>query len=280
MVWKVSINILYDILYSTAGITLYSVIIFTGYRKSYKEHKKVVEFLKNLKEVLKEIKSVISKEEAAMLDKEPHKNSRSSEYLEEVEHRLFGHKKEFVNTLSLTDLLTKTATDEDYDKLIGMLTKLARETYAQYKFQIFKSSDETTTPNLIQIVSAASEAPELHKEIFATAMNCGIDYSELVKRFAAHVAAGNVIDIGDDVVVITNDGTHVAPTGVSQINSGLEGSDITFIISFIKKENLEAFNAKNLKNQMEQSDTPVEAPQTPEQGTTNAWKQSDTLGKS
>lgn len=263
-------NILHDILYSTAGITLYSVIIFTGYRKSYKEHKKVIEFLKNLKEVLKEIKSVISKEEAAMLDKEYHKNSRSSEYLEEVEHRLFGHKKELVNNLSLTDLLTKTATDEDYDKLIDMLTKLARETYAQYKFQIFKSSDETTTPNLIQIVSAASEAPELHKEIFATAINCGIDYSELVKRFAAHVAAGNVIDIGDDVVVITNDGTHVAPTGVSQINSGLEGSDITFIISFIKKENLEAFNAKNLKNQTEQPGTPVEAPQTPEQETTNA----------
>lgn len=266
-VWKVNINILYDILYSTAGITLYSVIIFIGYRKSYKEHKKVVEFLKNLKEVLKEIKSVISKEEVAM---EHHKNSRSSEHLEEVEHRLFGHKKELVNNLSLTDLLTKTATDEDYDKLIDMLTKLVRETYAQYKFQIFKSPDETTTPNLIQIVSAASEAPELHKEIFATAMNCGIDYSELVKRFAAHVAAGNVIDIGDDVVVITNDGTHVAPTGVSQINSGLEGSDITFIISFIKKENLEAFNAKNLKNQMEQPDTSVDAPQTPEQGTTNA----------
>lgn len=266
-VWKVNTNILHDILYSTAGITLYSAIIFTGYRKSYKEHKKVIEFLKNLKEVLKEIKSVISKEEVAM---EHHKNTRSSEYLEGVEPMFFGHKKEFVNSLSLTDLLTKTATDEDYDKLIDMLTKLARETYAQYKFQIFKSPDETTTTNFIQIVSAASEAPELHKEIFATAMNCGIDYSELVQRFAAHVAAGNVIDIGDDVVVITNDGTHVAPTGVSQINSGLEGSDITFIISFIKKENLEAFNAKNLKNQMEQPDTPVDAPQAPEQGTTNA----------
>jgi len=263
----VNTNILHDILYSTAGITLYSAIIFTGYRKSYKEHKKVIEFLKNLKEVLKEIKSVISKEEVAM---EHHKNTRSSEYLEGVEPMFFGHKKEFVNSLSLTDLLTKTATDEDYDKLIDMLTKLARETYAQYKFQIFKSPDETTTTNFIQIVSAASEAPELHKEIFATAMNCGIDYSELVQRFAAHVAAGNVIDIGDDVVVITNDGTHVAPTGVSQINSGLEGSDITFIISFINKENLEAFNAKNLKNQMEQPDTPVDAPQAPEQGTTNA----------
>lgn len=261
-------SLFYDIMYSIAGATVYSAIIYTGYRSSVKSHKRVSLYLLNLKEVFEEVKHIITKEENIM-DKGSYKNTRASEmqYKEEKEGEVqlmfFGHKKEVINTLSLSNLLTNKPTDADYDEIIELLTTLAQSTYAQYDFLIFKSPDETKDTNLIQIVSAAADNPELHQQLFAKAMNTNIDYNELVKRFAAHIAEGNVIDIGDDVEVITNDGSAVSPTGVSQINNGLKGGDIAFIISFIKKENLDAFNENHLpKSPMQAPDVPVaETPQ-------------------
>lgn len=235
-------SLLYGSVFCIVGVTVYSAIIYVGYRKSAKEHLRVNLYFLNLKEVIEDIKRVITKEENGMLDK----NARSSEHQAVEPMMFFGHKREIVNELTLTDLLTIKPTDADYDEIVGLLTTLCQSTYAQYKFLIIKSTDETEETHFLQIVSPAAENPELHKEIFAKALNTGVDYVELVKRFAAHVAAGNVVDLGEDVVVITNDGTKMIPTGVSQINSGLEGGEITFNISFIKKENLDAFNEKHV----------------------------------
>ena len=68
----------------------------------------------------------------------------------------------------------------------------------------------------------------------------------LQHKFAAKVAEGAVVNLGKDVVVITDDGTPQLPTGVSPINSGLEGGEISFIISFIKMENLEGWTENNM----------------------------------
>lgn len=275
-------EIIQDILYSTLGAAVYSAIIYIGYRKSVRDHRRDFLFLFNLKEVIEEIKHVINKEEKEV-DKGNYKNARSSEYMapkgldKAVTESLFH--KEPINELTLSGLLNNKPNDNDYTEIIGLLVELAQSTYAVYDFLIFKSPDETQDTNLLQIVSKAADNPQLHKRIFAKAMDTNIDYQELVKRFAAEVAAGNVIELGDDVVVITDDGTKAAPTGVSQINNGLKDGDIAFIISFIKKENLDAFNKNHLPQPAQEAPqapveapapTTPEAPQTPEQGTTNA----------
>ncbi|MCB5366984.1 hypothetical protein LIP24_10070 [Collinsella aerofaciens] len=242
--------IFYNFLYSIVCVLIYSAIIYLGYRRSVNEYKKANQYVLNLKEVLEDVKNIIFKEEGKMLDKGSYKNTRSSEYL-----RLDGvssNVKNYKNSLTLTDLITKKPSDEDYNELIELLTKLAKSTYEDYKFLIAKSSDETQQPNFLQIVSNSSEHPYLHREIFIKAVNSSVDMKELQKRFAEHVAAGNVIDLGEDVKVITDDGTNQLPTGVSPINSGLEGGEIVFIISFIKKENYEAFYNNHIANSEKQ----------------------------
>jgi hypothetical protein len=262
-------NLFYELVYSVAGVAVYSAIIYTGYRKSIRDHKRDHVFLSSLKEVVEELKHIIIKEEEPkMLDKGNYKNTRSHEMQQltgqtvSTESLKGLFKKEVLNELTLTDLITIQPTDADYEEIIGLLKVLAQSTYAQYKFLIIKSPDEVEMPHFLQMVAPASENPELHKEIFAKAMNTNMDYIELVKRFAAEVVAGNILDLGDDIVVIVNDGTSSFATGVSNINNGLEGAEITFNISFIKKENLDAFNEKHFPK-------PVEAPQAPAQDSTN-----------
>lgn len=247
---------------------MYSAIIYTGYKKAVRDHKRDHMFVFSLKEVVEELKHIITKEEETnMFEKDEHKKqSKEVKNLGDMAEttsffgRPFSFYKEKVNELTLSNLLNNKPTDADYDQIISVLKMLAQSTYAQYDFLIFKSPDEVENTNLLQIVSKAEDNPKLHKELFAKAMDSNIDYNELVKRFAAEVASGNVIELGDDVVVITNDGTNISPTGVSQINNGLKDGDIAFIISFIKKENLDAFNKKHLPQAPEQ-----EAPQAPAQ---------------
>lgn len=261
-----------DVLYSSIGAAVYSAIIYSGYRKSVRDHKRDFLFLFNLKGVIDEIKHVLIKEEKEM-DKGSYKNSRSSEWITEATpmeahtESFFSIRKEPVNELSLSDLLNNQPIDSDYTEIIELLKTLAQSTYAVYDFLVFKSPDETKDTNLLQIVSKAADNQSLHKEIFAKAMDTNIDYQELVKRFAAEVAAGNVIDLGEDIVVITDDGTKAAPTGVSQINNGLKDGDIAFIVSFIKKENLDAFNKNHLPQPV--AEAPVEAPPAPAQDSIN-----------
>jgi hypothetical protein len=202
-------------MFISGGIALYTVIVWLGVRQSIKEHKRAYGLVTILKEVIEEIKTIVTKEEIGV---------------------------ELVNKLTLSDLLTRKATNEEYREVVSLLSKLARDTYKEYKFLIAKSPDETDQPNFLQIISNSKERPEQHKEIFAKGLEYGIDMRELQKRFAAHVANNLVIDLGDDVTVITDDGTGQAPTGVSPINNGLEGGEICFIISFLKTENYEAWH--------------------------------------
>lgn len=237
-------------------MALYTLLLGVGYRHSIKEHKKATSFVFILKDVIEEIKHIIYKEEDEdMEEKGTNKNTGSLEPKKiELENgfAFIGNTAEWSepettkNTLTLTDLVTNKPTDADYAEIVGLLTKLAKVTYENYNFLIVKSTDEVEDTHFIQMVSSATENHRLHRDIFVKAINTNVDYKELVKRFAAHVAAGNVIHLGDDVVVITDDGTNMLPTGVSPINNGLEDSQITFNISFIKKENLDAFNKKHL----------------------------------
>lgn len=158
------------------------------------------------------------------------------------------------NKLTLTDILTRKPTESDYTFLVGLLTELAQNRYAEYKFLFAKSPDETEQPNFLQIISNWSEDPSLHRTIFEYAINKNIDMKVLQKKFADHVAAGNVISLGENAIVILDDNTGNPPTGVSPINSGLEGSEICFIISFIELENYEAW-AKNTFPQPEAEET-------------------------
>lgn len=154
------------------------------------------------------------------------------------------------NKLSLSGLLTQKPTNENYEEVMDILAEIARKTYEDYKFFIARSPDETTETNFIQIACPYGEMPDLHRKVFALAINYGLDMQELQSRFAQRIEENKVIDIGDEAVVILNDGTNIPPTGVSQINKGLEGGEITFIISFIQKANLEAY----LKNTFPEPD--------------------------
>jgi hypothetical protein len=237
----------YDIMFILGGITIYTVIVGLGFRQSVKEFKKAYSLVLTLKEVIEEIKTIVTKEENGMSEKEIKITGEkiagqgyicdSSKFVLESD--------EPKNSLTLSDLLTRKATNEEYREVVSLLSKLARDTYKEYKFLIAKSTDETQQPNFLQIISNSKEKPEQHKEIFAKGLEYGIDMRELQKRFAAHVANNLVIDLGDEVTVITDDGTGQAPTGVSPINNGLEGGEICFIISFLKTENFDEWHKNN-----------------------------------
>ncbi|AIW03430.1 hypothetical protein CPT_Moonbeam32 [Bacillus phage Moonbeam] len=158
------------------------------------------------------------------------------------------------NELTLTSMLTYTPNQGDYDKVLNLLVTLAKRRFDEYKFLLAKSSDETTDTNFLQIVSNWTEDPELHREIFKGAIDANLDMKELREQFAQLVAIGEVINLGDGVIVIVDDNTGNPPTGVSPINSGLEGGEIAFIISFIKEENYAAW-AKNTFPEEEETET-------------------------
>lgn len=162
-------------------------------------------------------------------------------------------KKEPKNQLTLSDLINRKPKREEYEEVVEYLVKLAKETYESYKFLIAKSSDETKEGHFLQLVSNYNENPKLHKKIFSKAMDYGVNMQILRKLFASKVAKGDVIDLGEDIVVITNDGELTPPTGVSPINSGLEGGEIAFIITFVRKENYEEWLKNNVHEGAEEA---------------------------
>jgi len=158
------------------------------------------------------------------------------------------------NKLTLTDILKREPQYKDYAAVLDLLVELAQKRFDEYKFLVAKSQDETTEANFLQIISNWSEDPELHSEIFKRAVDTNIDMQTLQKRFAQRVWTGQVIPLGDGVRVITDDNTGNLPTGVSPVNSGLEGGEICFIISFIQADNYDEWY-KNTFPQSEAEET-------------------------
>lgn len=153
---------------------------------------------------------------------------------------------EEINIMSLSDLINRKPTDEEYEEILGLIVELIRDTYADYKFMIAKAEKPTDT-NFLQIESRFEEAPEMHEKIFRKAIDYGIEMRVLQEKFAERVAAGGVIDLGEDVVVITDDGEYSLPTGISPINSGVEGGVIRAIITFIHKDHYDEWYKENME---------------------------------
>lgn len=202
-----------------------------------------------VEEVLSEVKHTIRREEIQMTNEKKNDELKADGefYLKtESSAKLYvpAYQVAPVNELTLTQLLTTEPTDEDYQTVVELLTDLFQKRYQEYKFLIAKSPDEIDRPHLLQVQSNFEEDPYLHKLIFAKCMNANLDMTELSKRFADYAVKGNVIDLGEDAVIIVDDGTGLAATGVSPINSGLEDSAITYILGFIKKSNWAAWHEK------------------------------------
>jgi len=217
----------------------YTLLLAFGFYMATRSAKKEVKLYKQtIENVVNELKDIITEEEInhMSLDKGRNKNTRSSESITGAPLNGFMYFGDEEKGLTLTDLLTRKPTEKEYAEIVDMLVELAKKTFKDYNFLIAKSSDETKEPHFLQLVSHSSEAPKLHKEIFKKSIDTGADREVILEKFADRVAAGEVIDLGDNVVVITDDNTGNPPTGVSPINSGLEGGEIAFIISFIKKD--------------------------------------------
>lgn len=204
---------------------VYTLILLLGVRSALKEKEDNEVYIKQIQSIVEEITLLIKNEEELNMNKE--ENTK-------VE-----------NELTLSDLLNQEPKEDDYDEIIDILTELAQKVYSEYKFLIAKSPNEKEQANFLQLVSNWAEEPETHKLVFSKAIDYNIDTPTLQKKFAEKVASGEVIDLGKDVVVITDDGTPQPPTGVSPINSGLEGGEIAFIISFIHKDNLDEWKKNN-----------------------------------
>lgn len=214
---------IYVIIYSVIIITIYTLVITLGIYKAYKSSKQNYSYLIELKTIVEEIKNIIKEEPIVM--------TRSYEE---------------INIMSLSDLINRKPTDEEYEEILGLIVELIRDTYADYKFMIAKAEKPTDT-NFLQIESRFEEAPEMHEKIFRKAIDYGIEMRVLQEKFAERVAAGGVIDLGEDVVVITDDGEYSLPTGISPINSGVEGGVIRAIITFIHKDHYDEWYKENME---------------------------------
>lgn len=234
-------NLMFAIL-GFAGIILYTLVLLLGYLKAIKRSREELEAEQNIlilvNEIFEDLKNTIEKGEENMTEKQ-------DKFVEEGTLEVDGRttlympavKPEIMNHMSLTDLVTNKAEDQHYDVVVELLTSLARKTYQNYKFFIAKSEDETKDYNFLQVVSKYEDDPYTHKLIFSKGVEHGLDNMELSRRFAEHAKNGNVLRLGDEVVILTEDGTGQSPTGVSPISNGLEGSEIAFIFGFIQKKN-------------------------------------------
>lgn len=215
------------------ALAIYTLVIVFGYKKSireYKEEKKYVAPIRDALNIINDIKKHIGSDE------------------------LMTEKKTIENKLSLTDLVTRKATITEYGEIVDLLTRLAKNRFNDYQFTYYPVSEDNEDKEtyFMQIVSNWHDDPELHKLIFAKGMDYGIDMKMLQKLFIEHVRAGHVIDLGKDIMVITDDGSNVSPTNVSPINSGLEGSEIAFIIAFLKKEKYKAWCENTFQDEDEE----------------------------
>lgn len=238
-----------------AGIILYTLVLFLGYLKAIKRSREELEAEQNIlilvNDIFEDLKNTIEKGEENMTEKQDKfvaegtlkVDGRTALYMPVI-------KPEIKNTLTLEQVVTRKPTDDNYAEVIGLLADLARKTYNDFKFFVAKSDDETKDYNFLQVVSKYEDDPYAHKLIFSKGIEYGIDMAELSKRFAEYAEEGNVLPLGDNTVVLTNDGTGQSPTGVSPITNGLEGSEIAFIFGFIQDENYDEWH----KNAFPQED--------------------------
>jgi hypothetical protein len=229
------------------GLGWYTLLLGIGITIAAIREKREREAYRKFASVLVgELKELLHEEEFTMENSRKHEEGKFS-----VQNGLLGYceAKEEPKELTLTDMLAAEPTDEDYDVALNILTRLAQRTYGDYKFYIAKSQDEPKQAHFLQMSSYFEENADLHKALFKKAIDTNIDQLELSKRFAQRVADGTVLPLGDDVAVIIVDGTNQLTTGVSAVNSGLEGSEIRFNVSFLQKKNLEEWEANNLKKE-------------------------------
>lgn len=245
-----------------AGIILYTLVLFLGYLKAIKRSREELEAEQNIlilvNDIFEDLKNTIEKGEENMtkhdtIEKRKPFEAEGELYIDGKSHGGFLMpviKPEIKNTLTLEQVVTRKPTDDNYAEVIGLLADLARKTYNDFKFFVAKSDDETKDYNFLQVVSKYEDDPYAHKLIFSKGIEYGIDMAELSKRFAEYAEEGNVLPLGDNTVVLTNDGTGQSPTGVSPITNGLEGSEIAFIFGFIQDENYDEWH----KNAFPQED--------------------------
>ncbi|QFP93392.1 UNVERIFIED_ORG: hypothetical protein Xoosp15_127 [Xanthomonas phage Xoo-sp15] len=246
------------------GVLLYTVILVVGYIKAMERVQAEVETEQNIrilvKDIFEELKNTIERGEDNMTEKNmiEKREPFEAEGIFNVDGKSFGGflmpkiKPEITNNLTLEDLVTRKPTDDNYAEVLGLLAGLARSTYNDFKFYIAKSGDETKDYNFLQVVSKYEDDPYMHKLIFSKGVEYGLDSTELSKRFAYHVAEGNVLPLGENVKVLLEDGTGQCPTGVSPITNGLEGTEIAFIFGFIQKKNYDEWHKNTLPQKDEE----------------------------
>ncbi|AHZ10366.1 hypothetical protein FP73_gp054 [Bacillus phage Hoody T] len=223
------------------ALFIYTMILAFGVKKSVKEHKEEMSYTESIKKalsVLSEIKTDIKGEDEKMTE-------------------INTTEVEVKNKMSLTDLVDRKPSLHDYAEVVELLSKLARNRFENYQFYLAKAPTESDA-NFMSIVSNWHDDPELHKLIFAKGVEYGINMGSLQKYFVDHVRDGHVLDLGNDVMIITDDGSNLAPTGVSPITSGLEGGEISFNFTFIKKENYHAWCKETFEGDAEKQDGKTE----------------------
>lgn len=245
-------NLSYVIMVIVAcGYTLVFLLgLLVAYKKARKEAttvKLVIEnAIEDLKELLLEEEPIMAEENRGI-----YPNSVWFDDKEEMDIDTFRDKAAQLQAPSLTQLITANPTEEQYKEVTELLVDLAKRTYARHKFYFAPTKDELEIPNMIQIRSHYKEDPLAHQGIFKRGVNYGLDMGTLLGYFAKEAADGKVVDLGDNAYVITDDGTGNPPTGVSPINSGLEDGEITFLISFIKKDNYDKWYEKHFPKEEE-----------------------------
>jgi len=205
----------------------YTLVLFFGVKKSVKEHKEEKNYSESIKKAIGKLSEI-------------EKKIKGEDTMTKLDTQVTGVQ----NKLTLTELITRKASLSQYSEVVELVTKLIKNRYENYQFTIYPAADETST-NFLQVISNWHDDPELHKLIFAKGIEYGIEMKELQKHFAEHIRNGHVFDLGPDVVVITDDGSNSSPTNLSPINTGLEGSEVAVIVTFIEKANYKGWVEKN-----------------------------------
>lgn len=153
------------------------------------------------------------------------------------------------NKKTISGLLEKTATKEDYNLYVKEIGKAVKGLYADYKFQLLKpNSGDLMSGYAVAFQIFKEEDPKMFEGLFKLAIDKGFTDKEINKAFREAVAAGDIIDLGE-VILMEEE------TGLSSI---LRGDDLQIFIGFETpeyKEEREAAQAEIAERSQKDKET-------------------------
>lgn len=139
---------------------------------------------------------------------------------------------------SLEHILTAQPTKEDYKYIVEQIAEVLKPMYENYQFRYYPTSDETQMAHGLSFQFTRADNPEAYDNMFQRTMSTRAQMPGIREEFQRAVRDEEIIPVGEGIEIVgLTDEENSQPTGISPINSGVEGDFVQVMIAFIQKKN-------------------------------------------